>query len=125
MRGGFCYTTSMDYILIDNLHFSGKHGVYEKERAVEQEFLVSLRLGFDTHPSAQTDALADTLDYSEAKRIVERVITGGSCYLVERLADQIAQALLRDPRVLSAEVSIRKVAVWQNGVPGVTVVRTR
>ena len=115
----------MDYIHIDKLSFRGKHGVYAAERKVEQEFAVSIMLGVDTAKAAQSDALGDTINYSKIKVIVEQVIHGESCYLIEKLAGQIAEKILENKRIHSAQVTIKKVAVWENGVPGVTILRTR
>lgn len=113
----------MDYIHIDNLSFAGKHGYYEHERKVEQEFLVSVRLGFDTTKAGDTDNLEDTLDYQWVKDIVRRTLEGGSRYLIEKLANEIATLIQEDSRILSVEVTIKKTAVWDNGVPGVTIRR--
>jgi dihydroneopterin aldolase len=113
----------MDYIHIENLSFSGKHGVYEKERRVEQEFVISVRLGFDTKKAGLSDNLEDTLDYQQVKDVVRSAIEGGSRYLVEKLAGEIATELLADTRVINVEITIKKVAVWDNGMPGVTVRR--
>lgn len=115
----------MDYITIDNLFFRGKHGVYAAERKVEQEFQISLRLGFDAAKSAASDNLADTVDYDEVKREVREVIEGGSRYLIESLAEDITARVFKDARIQSVEVSIQKTAVWDNGVPGVIIVRTK
>lgn len=46
-----------------------------------------------------------------------------SYYLIETLAEKIAQKILEDKRILSAEITIKKKAVWDNGVPGLTIVR--
>jgi 7,8-dihydroneopterin aldolase/epimerase/oxygenase len=113
----------MDYIHIDKLFFSGKHGVYAKERRLEQEFEISLRLTFDTSVSAKSDKLKDTVDYQRVKNIVEKAITGGSRYLVEKLGEEIALQILEDKRIGRVEVTIKKTAVWDNGVPGVTIIR--
>ncbi len=115
----------MDYIHIENLSFNGKHGVYDQERRVEQEFAVSIRLAVDTTKAATSDALEDTINYSEVKAIAERKIKGESCYLIEKLAASIAEDILVDVRIHSAEVTIKKVAVWTNGIPGVTVLRSQ
>ena len=114
----------MDYIHIDNLFFSGKHGVYSKERKVEQEFLISLKMGFDVSGAANTDKLKDTVDYQRVKEVVSKVIQGKSRYLIETLAQDISIQILEDTRIKSVEVSIRKTAVWDNGIPGVTIARS-
>lgn len=116
---------TMDYITINNLFFRGKHGVYDAERKVEQEFHISLKLGFDAAKSAASDKLADTVDYDEVKREVREVIEGGSRYFIEALAEDITARVFKDARIQSVEVSIQKTAVWDNGVPGVIIVRTK
>ncbi len=113
----------MDYVHIDNLFFSGKHGVYVRERRVEQEFLISIRLELDTNAAGKSDKLADTVDYQRIKSVISDVITGESCYLIEKLAEDIAAQILEDPRIKSVDVTIKKPAVWDNGTPGVTVSR--
>ncbi len=115
----------MDYIHIDNLSFSGKHGVYANERRVEQEFIISLRLGFDTKGAGKSDDLSDTVDYQKVKDVVAEIIEGSSRYLIEKLAEEIATRILEDARVQSAEVTIKKTAVWDNGTPGVTILRSQ
>ena len=115
----------MDYIHIDNLTFSGKHGHYERERRIEQEFLVSARLGLDTAPAGHSDMLADTVDYDEIKAQIERVLAGASRFLVERLAEDVAAALLANARVAEVTVTVTKTAVWDNGTPGVTITRKK
>jgi 7,8-dihydroneopterin aldolase/epimerase/oxygenase len=114
----------MDYIHIDKLFFSGKHGVYAKERRVEQEFEISIRLSLDTSKAGKSDKLGDTVDYQRVKDIVEEAIKGGSRYLVEKLGEEIALRILEDKRIQTAEVTIKKTAVWDNGIPGVTIARS-
>ncbi len=115
----------MDYVHIDSLSFSGKHGVYANERRVEQEFVVSLRLGVDAKEAGKSDDLSDTVDYQKVKDIVAEIIEGGSRFLIEKLAEEIAARILKDARVQSVEVTIKKTAVWDNGIPGVTISRSR
>src|SRR3989344_1706973 len=114
----------MDYLHIDNLLFRAKHGVSTKERRVEQEFAVSVRLGVDVSKAGKTDKLKDTVDYQEVKNIIATVLEGSSRYLVEKLAEEIAGRVLKDGRIKVIEITIRKLEVWDNGVPGVTIVRT-
>ncbi len=113
----------MDYIHLTNLFFSGKHGYYETERKVEQEFSIEVKLGFDTAKAGKSDKLADTVNYSEIRNKIKEVIEGSSRYLIETLAEDIAAKILEDKRIHSAEITIKKTAVWDNGVPGVTITR--
>lgn len=113
----------MDYLHIDSLLFRAKHGVSAKERRVEQEFAVSIKLGVDTKRAGKTDKLKDTVDYQEVKNIIQKVIEGSSRYLVEKLAEEIAGQVLKDKRIKTLELTIKKPEVWDNGIPGVTVFR--
>jgi dihydroneopterin aldolase len=115
----------MDYIHIDKLVFRGKHGYFAKERRVEQEFALSIKLGVDTVKAGHSDKLADTINYMEVRDIIQSVIEGGSKFLIENLAEEIAQKILQDTRIQTVELTIQKPEVWQNGVPGVTIVRSR
>ena len=114
----------MDYLHLTNLFFRGKHGAYAKERKVEQEFSVEVKLGVDIAKAGQSNKLADTVDYADVKNKIQQVIEGSSRYLIETLAEDIAQNILEDKRILSVEITIKKTTVWDNGVPGVTIVRT-
>ena len=113
----------MDHLNIDNLSFRAKHGVSAKERRVEQEFAVSVKLGVDTSKASITDELKDAVDYQEVKNIIASVIEGSSRYLVEKLAEEIAARVLKDKRIKTIEITVRKPEVWDNGIPGVTIFR--
>lgn len=113
----------MDYIHLTNLFFRGKHGHYAAERKVEQEFSIEVKLGFDTTKAGKSDKLADTINYSDVKNKIKEVLEGSSRYLIETLAEDIAQKILENKKIVSAEITIKKTAVWDNGVPGVTIVR--
>ena len=114
----------MDFIHIDNLALRGKHGVMPRERVVEQEFLISLKLGVgDTLTAAQSHKLKDAVDYGPIKEKIIVVVEGRSFYLIETLAQTIADEILKDKRIQTLELTIRKPEVWDNGTPGLTIVR--
>ena len=113
----------MDHIHITNLLFRGKHGFGDIERRVEQEFLIEASIEFDTAKAGVSDKLADTIDYTDVRDKIKQVIEGKSRYLIESLAEDISRKILEDKRIKSAEITIKKTAVWDNGVPGVTIVR--
>ncbi len=114
----------MDSIHIDKLVVRGKHGVGAQERAVEQEFELALRLGVgDTSVAAQSQQLSDAVDYQPIKMMIMSVIEGKSFFLIEALAETIAQNILKDKRIRTVELTIKKPEVWESGVPGLTIVR--
>ena len=115
----------MDYLHIDSLTIDATHGHYEHEWSREQSFDVALKVGFESKASGDTDSLADTIDYDDLKAVVLETLSGKRRYLVERIAEEIAQKILLDARAKEVTVSIRKLEAWDNGVPGVTITRTR
>ena len=70
---------------------------------------MDLDLAADLTMAGRTDALADTVDYGAVVAAVERVVTGETHRLLERLATRIAEVVLAlDPRVASVTVTVRK-----------------
>jgi dihydroneopterin aldolase len=113
----------MDHIHIDNLRFRAKHGVYANERSTEQEFTVSVRLGVEVPQAGKSDELADTVNYQVVKDCIQEVIEGNSRYLIEKLAEEMAEKILEDKRIKTVELTICKPEVWENGTPGITILR--
>lgn len=114
----------MDFLHIEDLVVEATHGHYEKEWSKEQRFLISLRVGFDSHAAGKSDALTDTIDYDVLKKEVHEALAADRRYLIEKLADDIAERILKDQRALEVTVTIKKLDVWDNGIPGVTITRS-
>lgn len=115
----------MDTVFLNGLSVQGKHGVMERERHVEQEFVLDIAADFDTRASAQSDNLEDTLDYVRFRDIAVDVITHESHYLIERVADRIASRILEDARIQRVSITIKKPSVLPSGVPGISITRER
>jgi 7,8-dihydroneopterin aldolase/epimerase/oxygenase len=97
-----------DVIEVRGLRVFGTHGVLDAERHTLQPFEIDLRMVVDMARAATSDALADTADYAAAIDAAAAVITGPTHVLLESLADDIAQAILRDRRVKAVTVALRK-----------------
>ena len=85
----------MDRIFLRDLRIETIIGIYDWERETPQTVSIDLELATDVARAAQSDAIADALDYKQiAKRLIAFV--GESRFqLVETLAERIA-ALLRE-----------------------------
>jgi dihydroneopterin aldolase len=95
-------------ITLTGLRARGHHGVYDFERSQGQEFVVDVTLELDLDQAAESDDLADTVDYGRlANRLVE-IVGGQPVNLIETLADRLATACLADPLVLAATVTVHK-----------------
>ena len=90
-----------DSIVIKGIRGFGYHGVFEQETKNGQEFYVDVELFLDLAPASQSDALEDTIDYGAVCDVVLACITGKPVQLIEKLAGDIADALLNSYTILS------------------------
>lgn len=97
-----------DEIALTGLRVFGRHGVYDEERRVGQDFVIDLVLGLDTRPAAASDDVADTVHYGELAEQVARIVAGDPVDLLETLADRIARRVLSDARVDTVRVTVHK-----------------
>ena len=115
----------MDKVFVEGLVLRGKHGVHDRERVEEQEFRIDISVEFDSRKAAKSDDLADAADYTEFVEVAREAVERNSFYLIEKLAERIADDILFDARIKQVEVTIRKPQALATGVPGITMVRTR
>lgn len=96
------------YIHLTNLRFHARHGVMAQERLVGNDYVVSLRIGYDVSAAALSDDVDDTLDYAGVYRLVAREM-GIPSQLVERVAYRIGESLCqRYPAITSIDVWVTK-----------------
>ena len=104
-------TDHPDRLTLRGMRFDARHGVLPQEKVDPQRFEVDVVLHADLARAAETDALADTVDYSALRDLVAAIVTGPSFDLIEALAGAIARAVLAatDPALVDAvEVRVRK-----------------
>lgn len=98
----------MDTITLTGLRARGHHGVYDVERAEGQEFVADVVLELDLAAAADSDDVADTVDYGELAQRLTAVISGPPVNLIETLAERLAGICLADGRVVAATVTVHK-----------------
>lgn len=98
----------MDRVALRGLRARGYHGVFERERAEGQTFVVDLELGLDTRAAAAADDLAKTVHYGVVAEEVVAVVEGEPVDLIETLAQRIADACLAHEAVREVEVVVHK-----------------
>lgn len=98
-----------DSVEIKGLFGFGCHGLFDDERENGQGFLVDLVLNMDLSKVSKSDLIDDTVNYSTVCDLVLAQIVGPPVTLIERLAGQIAELILRDyPKVDSVRVTVHK-----------------
>jgi 7,8-dihydroneopterin aldolase/epimerase/oxygenase len=97
----------MDVIFIRDLRLDTRIGAYEHERRKVQTLQFDLELARERLEACATDRLADTMNYAEVVRVIQRVLAEHEFHLLEPLAEAIAKQLLHrfDARSVRLEVS--------------------
>ena len=119
----------MDRIFLHGMRFMACHGVLPHEREVPQPFEVDVEMGLDLRAAGESDDLDDTVNYAKVYDVVSTVLTVTRKYLIEALAEEIADDLLRDFDSLRwVRVTVHKPAAPIDGIfsdVGVTILRRR
>jgi len=99
---------ALDQIHIRDLRLRCVIGVYPDERRDKQDVNFNITLYADLGRAAQTDQLADTVDYKAVKKDIIAMVEASSFQLVERLAERVAEICLGHPHVRGARVVAEK-----------------
>lgn len=97
-----------DQILIKDLLLRTIVGINPEERRDRQDVLINITLYADTRPAGHSDAIEDAVNYRTITKRVIRLVEGSSFHLVERMAAQIADTCLQEPRVERVRVRVEK-----------------
>lgn len=117
---------SLDSIHIRQLRLRCIIGINPEERQKKQDVEVNITLYADLSQAAATDNIDDTVDYKSIKLQVVELVEGSSFFLIERLAQRVADICLADPKVRRARVVIEKPGALRFArTVGVEIVRER
>lgn len=106
-----------DRIILRDLLFRGRHGVLSAERELGQRFEVDLVLQTDHSAAAASDSLELTINYAHIYEQAKSVVEGPPRRLIETVAVDLArEVLLRNPRVETVAVTLRKPQVPIHGI---------
>jgi len=94
----------LERIHIRDLRLRCRIGVNEGERAKLQDVVLNLVLEADLEAAAQSDCIADTVNYKTVRGRVMQSLEESSFRLLERLAAQVAAVCLEMPRVRRVKV---------------------
>ena len=97
-----------DRIHLRGVEAFGYHGVLPHEKRDGQPFVVDVVMELDLATAGGSDALDDTVSYAEIAGEVVSRITGPSFDLIERLAEVVADDVLRHRLVGAATVTVHK-----------------
>ncbi len=98
----------MDKIFITNLLIRAIVGVNDQERETPQDILVNVAAYTDTQLAAQSDNIADCVDYADLTKKVRALVERARRFTVEALAGDIANLVLHTPGVQKVTVRVEK-----------------
>ncbi|HEY3398004.1 MAG TPA: dihydroneopterin aldolase [Armatimonadota bacterium] len=98
----------MGRILINDLLARCVLGVSDEERRERQDVVINIEITTDFGPAAASDQFEEALDYRALKKQVFSFVEASHLYLLEALADQIAEICWEDPRVEEVLVRVEK-----------------
>ena len=98
----------MDKTFIKDLLVRGIIGVNDWEREKPQDILINITAFTDTGRAAETDALADCVDYSMLAKKVQGHAESSGRFTVEALANDLAKLCLEEKEIKKVIVRVEK-----------------
>ncbi|MFH1523553.1 MAG: dihydroneopterin aldolase [Chloroflexota bacterium] len=98
----------MDKIFITNLLVRAIIGVNEQERVSPQDVLVNVTVFTDTHLPAQSDNIADCVNYADLTKKIRMLAEKAQRFTIEALAEDIAALCLDTSKVMGVTVRVEK-----------------
>ncbi len=103
----------MSRISIIDLEVLYRVGVPEAERVKPQRLLLTVEMEFDFSAAAGSDDIHDTIDYFAVSQRLLKFGEGHSWKLIEKLAADIADAVLSEFKPQSVTVEVKKFPIPQ------------
>jgi len=100
----------MDRILISDLLVRCIIGVRDDERKEKQDVLINLALLVDLRKAGKTDRIEDSVDYRALNKQIMSMAESSQFFLVEALAQSVADLCLAHPGIREAQVRVEKPA---------------
>jgi FolB domain-containing protein len=98
----------LDRIHIKDLFLRCIIGINPEERIKRQDVLINITLYADLMQAGQSDDMDDTVNYKQIKNRIVEMVEQSSFFLVERLAERIAEICLDDSGVQYVNVLVEK-----------------
>ncbi len=100
----------MDKIVLKGMSFFGRHGVTAAEREVGHQFVIDADIYVDLAEAGRTDEISKTVDYNDVYGQIAAVVTGNSFFLLEKLAEELAEKILSNHLVEKVELRVKKLS---------------
>ena len=98
----------MDRIIIRDLTIRCIVGINDEERIKQQDVIINISMDADLKKAGVTDDFAETVDYKKIKLDVYDLVEKSKYFLIEAMAENIANICLERDMVKSVTVSVDK-----------------
>lgn len=116
----------MDVVFLHGVRIDTVIGIWEWERRLKQTLILDLDMGTDLSRAGHSDAIEDTIDYKAVTKRIFKLADERAFFLVEALAETLAQILLVEFGLVWVRIKInKKGAVRQVRDVGVIIERSR
>jgi len=86
----------MDIVYIRELKIETVIGIFDWERSIRQKVILDLEMAADIQAAAETDQIAQALDYNAVSQRVIQFVEGSEFKLIETLAERVASLVLEE-----------------------------
>lgn len=97
-----------DRIFIRDLKVETQIGIYAWEQKIKQPVILNFEFAVDIRKAAASNAVADTIDYHQLILRVQEFITRNHFPLLEALAEQVADLVLHEFKVVGLKLTASK-----------------
>jgi dihydroneopterin aldolase len=104
----------MDTIFISDFRLDILVGVYDWETRIPQKVQFDLEIGLPGRQAGRTDKLGDTIDYAAVVHRIEASLAQEHFGLLEKLAEHIAELVMRDFKSPWVKISVTKLGPLRN-----------
>lgn len=122
--GGILASSRLDKIYIRDLAVRCIVGVHPEERGKKQDIVINVVMHADLSKACMSDLVDDTIDYKRITKQVLAAIEPSKYFLIERVAQVVADICLSDRRIEKLKVTIEKPGALRFAkAPAVTIYR--
>ena len=98
----------MDIIYITDLRIDTVIGIYDWERTTRQTVILDIEMAADIRKAAESDDIADTIDYKAVTKRLISFVSDSEFHLVETLAEKIAAIILDEFNIPWCRLKLNK-----------------
>lgn len=98
----------MDRILVKDLAIRCIVGINDEERVKKQDVIINISMDVDLKKAGVSDDFSDTVDYKKIKLDVYSLVENSDYFLIEAMAENIANVCLEREKVMSVTVTVDK-----------------